>query len=516
MQKILSQLNAHPQLPELTCLWRGIEKEGLRTDINGHISQQSHPKALGKALTHEYITTDYSEALLEFITPVFSSAQEALSFLNIAHRIAYTNMEEELIWANSMPCILNGQLSIPIADYGKSNLGQLKQTYRHGLWHRYGRMMQAIAGIHYNFSLPEPLIDLLFAKSEHSSRQDFVSELYFGLIRNFRRYSWLLHYLFGASPAICTSFFEHQNHHLHPLHQHSAYLPYATSLRMSDLGYQSNAQAGLNICYNHLDSYIDTLSQAMRQPYADYAKIGIQNADGQYQQLNTHLLQIENEYYSDIRPKRVTLAGEKPLTALKERGVQYIEVRCTDLNPFLPLGINSQQIYFLDTFLLFCALTDSPKMNAEECQQVAQNSQTAVMYGRNPNIELQQHQQGTKNLRQWGLELLQALLPIAKLLDKSQHSHQFMPALNQQKLKLLDDSLTPSARFLAQMFTHKLEFAELSLQQSKQHKKQLSQPLNPQVQQHWHDIAQQSVIKNAQIEADDRISFSEYLANYWL
>lgn len=512
--KILTLLRAHPELKALLSFKRGIEKEGLRTDTSGHISQELHPKGLGSTLTHEHITTDYSEALLELITPVFDSAQEALSFLEIAHRFSYANMGAELIWPSSMPCVLEDELSIPIANYGSSNIGKLKQVYRHGLWHRYGRSMQCIAGIHYNFSLPDTLIDMLFAQqSEYTNRQEFVSSLYFGLIRNFRRYTWLLHYLFGASPAVCKSFFTKPDERLQNLHQHTAYMPYATSLRMSDLGYHNNAQSNLEICYNHLDTYIDTLSNAMKQPYSPYEKIGLIDEDGQHKQLNTHLLQIENEYYSDIRPKRVTNAGEKPLEALAHRGVEYVEIRSTDLNPFLPLGINTQQVCFLDTFLLFCALKDSPKMSSKECEQVKDNRKAAVMYGRDAELELK-IDDSSKNLRQWGLELIEELTPIAKLLDQSQSTNQFLPALKQQKLKLLDDSLTPSAQVLHTLKEKNLEFSELTLQQAKQHKKILSEPLGEKIRTHWQATAQTSLEKQAQIERSDNISFKEYLARY--
>lgn len=511
---ILSLLHAHPQLKELLALRRGIEKEGLRTNKDGLISQSAHAKGLGSALTHEHITTDYSEALLEFITPVFSSAQEALGFLEVAHRFTYSNIGAELIWPNSMPCILENEMSIPIADYGRSNLGKLKQVYRHGLWHRYGRIMQCIAGIHYNFSLPEPLIDLLFAQqSEHKSRQDFVSSLYLGLIRNFRRYTWLLHYLFGASSAVCKSFFTQPDARLQSLHKNTAYMPYATSLRMSDLGYHNNAQAHLDVCYNHLDTYIETLSAAIKQPYKEYEEIGLVDESGQHKQLNAHLLQIENEYYSDIRPKRVSKAGEKPLEALAKYGVQYIEVRSTDLNPFLPLGINTQQICFLDTFLLFCALKDSPKMNDEECEQVKENRKAAVMYGRDPDLSLQTLE-GQKHLRQWGLELIDELIPVAKLLDKSQATNQFIPALMQQKLKLIDDNLTPSAQILSQLKEQNMELSELTLQQAKEHRKVLSEPLGEQIRKRWQQKAKASLEKQTHIEQADKISFTEYLANY--
>lgn len=514
INKILTLLSAHPKLKALLSLRRGIEKEGLRTDANGHISQEPHPKGLGSTLTHEHITTDYSESLLEFITPVFSSAQEALCFLEVAHRFSYANMGSELIWPNSMPCLLENELSIPIANYGSSNVGKLKQVYRHGLWHRYGRVMQCIAGIHYNFSLPDTLIDVLFnQQSEYTNKQEFVSSLYFGLIRNFRRYTWLLHYLFGASPALSKSGFDKPDERLQALHQDTSYMPYATSLRMSDLGYHNNAQSHLDVCYNHLDSYIKTLSQAMKQPYSAYEEIGLMDEKGEYKQLNTNLLQIENEYYSDIRPKRVAHSGEKPLEALAKRGVEYVEIRSTDLNPFLPLGINTQQVCFLDTFLLFCALKDSPKMSPKECEQVKENRKAAVMYGRDRNLELKT-EDSSKNLRQWGLELVEELTPIAKLLDQSQSTNQFLPALKQQKLKILDDTLTPSAQVLHTLKEKELEFSELTLQQAKQHKKELSEPLGAELKESWKSMAKASLEKQTQIERSDEISFKEYLARY--
>ncbi|MCJ8268303.1 MAG: glutamate--cysteine ligase, partial [Psychrosphaera sp.] len=270
-----------------------------------------------------------------------------------------------------MPCKLNGDKSIPIAQYGKSNIGQMKQVYRQGLAHRYGRTMQSIAGIHYNFSMPDDFWphyqELLGAKGDV---QAFKSQCYFDLIRNFRRHSWLLIYLFGASPALDNSFVgTNKSHKLDQLGQQTLGLPYATSLRMSDLGYQSKAQENLDISYNNLHSYIQGVEQAMAQPYPDYEKIGIK-VNGEYRQLNDNILQIENEYYSEIRPKRVTQPGKTPLSALKSNGVEYIEVRILDTNPYLPVGIDAQQIRFLDAFLLYCLLSDSPQLTSLENAEI--------------------------------------------------------------------------------------------------------------------------------------------------
>ena len=177
--------------------------------------------------------------------------------------------------------------------------------------------MQTISGIHYNFSLPEPL----------------SNDAYFALIRNFRRHSWLLLYLFGASPAVCASFVADRAHELERLSEDTFYLPYATSLRMGRLGYQSEAQSSLAVSYNSLESYAASLQDALTKPYPAYEAIGIRDGDD-YRQLATSLLQIENEFYGTIRPKRVIRPGERPLHALRERGVEYVEVRLMDLDPF--------------------------------------------------------------------------------------------------------------------------------------------------------------------------------------
>jgi glutamate--cysteine ligase len=518
LHDVLSLLSQPEHLSLLANIQRGIEKEGLRCSSQGIISQKPHPKGLGSALTHESITTDYSEALLEFITPVFNSAHEALAYLDIAHRYTYSQLDGEMIWPNSMPCILQGELSIPIAQYGDSNLGKLKHVYRHGLWHRYGRMMQCIAGIHYNVSMPKELWPLLFEQehgraAEEQELQDFISAKYFGLIRNFRRYAWLLFYLFGASPALCESFLNGREHKLQKLKQHTLYSPYATSLRMSDLGYQNSAQSDLTVCYNTLDSYAETLGQALTVPVKEYEAIGIQDEHGEYKQLNTNLLQIENEYYSDIRPKRVSRDGDKPLEALKKEGVEYIEVRCTDLNPFLPLGMDVPQLQFMDLFLTWCLLQPSPEVDGKEYGQIQRNHEKAVMEGRKPGLLLEQGDSEI-SLQQWGMELLDSMSSLAELMDKARGHTFHRDTLSQQKLKLADSSLTPSAQILSTLQEQDLEFAELTRYLAEQHRKTLSEPLAKEVQQVWKDKARHSLTQQHALETSDNLPFTEYVQNY--
>ena len=513
-QNALSLFSNPANLALLNQLNRGIEKEGLRCSPKGIISQKAHPKALGSTLTHPSITTDYSEALLEFITPVFDNPHETLAYLDIAHRFTYKRIGDELIWPNSMPCIVQGEMSVPIAQYGSSNSGQLKHVYRHGLWHRYGRIMQCIAGIHYNFSIPEELWKALQKhEGDEQPLQDYISGRYFDLMRNFRRHSWLLLYLFGASPAVCSSFLKDREHNLEPLHKHSLYKPYATSLRMSDLGYQSNAQADLNVCHNSLASYIETLTPAIHQSVAEYEQIGLQDEQGNYKQLNTNLLQIENEYYSDIRPKRIPKDGELPLEALKKYGVEYIEVRNTDLNPFMPLGINVPQMAFFDLFLTWCLLSESAEITNKEYQQIKDNQSKTVFEGRRPGLMLAKGDESI-SLQQWGLDVLNEMKELAVLMDKASNTTFHTDALNQQKLKLADSSLTPSAQVLRQLEDTGMEYGKFTLLQAMQHKKTLSEPLGADITKKWEELAQQSLDEQRHIEESDTLSFAEYLAEY--
>jgi glutamate--cysteine ligase len=193
---------------------RGIEKESLRVTSDGTLAQTPHPPALGAALTHDRITTDYSESLLEFITPVSRDIDGTLNTLEDIHSFVYRHLDRELLWSSSMPCIVAGDAGIPVARYGSSNVGRMKTVYRNGLGHRYGRLMQAIAGVHYNFSMPEAYWQAAHgSEGSDLSLQDYITSRYLDLIRNFHRWSWLLIYLFGASPAVCASFMRGRGQH---------------------------------------------------------------------------------------------------------------------------------------------------------------------------------------------------------------------------------------------------------------------------------------------------------------
>ena len=507
---------------------RGIEKEALRVTADGRLAQTRHPQSVGSALTHPSITTDFAEALMEFITPVFTDIDGCLGALDEIHRFVAHELnalpQPEYLWLASMPCVLGGDDNIPVAQYGSSNVARMKTTYRIGLGHRYGRLMQTISGIHYNFSLPDALWRALQqaengGASDETCLQDFKTERYFALIRNFRRYVWLLVYLFGASPALCKSFLAGRTHKLQAFDEHTLYLPHATSLRMGDLGYTSSAQEHMLVSYNSLDEYVASLLDGLTHSLPEYERIGVrvtgETGAEEYRQLSSSLLQIENEFYSTIRPKRTTRSGEAPITALCDRGVEYIEVRCIDVNPYQPLGIDAQQIRFLDSFLLFCALSDSPPLCKDEYRESQANLATVVNRGREPALAL--NRRGEKvALQQWASQLIDDIARCAQMFDGIHDTHKYSDSISAQRTRVADAAQTPSAQVLTDMKAQQLTYIRFADQLSRQHRETfLARPLLPAQHAQMRAVAAQSLREQAAVEAADTLSFEQYLERYY-
>ena len=476
---------------------RGIEKESLRVRPDGTLAVTPHAAALGSALTHPHITTDFSESQLELITGVQPDADACLAELRLIHQFVYRAIGEELLWVASMPCGLPGDDAIPIGRYGSSNVGTAKTVYRTGLAHRYGRRMQVISGIHYNFSLP-----------------GVSDDGYFALIRNFRRHGWLLFYLFGASPAACPSFVEGRPHGLSRLSEGSLYLPHATSLRMGRLGYQSDAQSSLAVSYNSLESYGRSLEDALTRPYPPYEKIGIRGPEG-YRQLSTSLIQIENEFYGKIRPKRRIRTGERPLHALRERGVEYVEVRLMDLDPFEPLGINAQTMRFLDVFLLHCLKTPSPPDTPEELAAISRNQEKVAAHGREAGLNLTLESK-SRGMKDWSREILEECKAIASALDAAEKKDLHGKAVASALAALDDPALTPSARVLEAMKRdHGNSYTAFVLAQSRKHRDALmALPFPAEAEARFRRMAEESLAVQRRIEASDKVDFETYRQRY--
>lgn len=495
---------------------RGIEREALRIDESGYLATDSHPEALGSALMHSRITTDYSEALLEFITPVHNNVEQLLNGLTETHAFSVRHLNGQRLWPVSMPCYVKDEKQIPVARYGSSNTGMMKTLYRKGLTYRYGALMQIISGVHFNFSVSQELWQSLYELSDKQlSYDDFISESYFGLIRNYRRLVWVLPYLFGASPALCSSFIKDQKTDLkfEKTGHGTLYLPYATSLRMSDLGYTNKEQEELNISYNSLPEYLAGVNAAIKMPSANFANIGVK-VDGEYRQLNANVLQIENEFYSPIRAKRVTRSGEKPSEALARAGVEYIEVRALDVNPFSPIGIEATQVRFLDLFLLYCLLTQSPKSEASEEARLSANLKAVVLEGRKPGLELLTVD-GSRSLKSWLEELFDALQPLAVLLDGEATDYQV--ALAHWRKAVEDPNLTLSGQVLQNVINKGQDHGQWVMTLAQQYYQFfVDYPLSSETVAQYQAEASSSLNKQAELEAAQRsVSFDDYLEDYF-
>jgi len=536
---------------------KGVEKESLRIGRqDGSLSQQLHPTSLGSPLTHPSITTDYAESLLELVTSTHQNAEEVIQELEELHEFFFENISEEMLWCSSMPCAFEREEVVRIAEYGTSNQGKMKHFYRHGLSHRYGKTMQTIAGIHYNFSFALHFWSYfkIFLQKQLQPDKDFISDCYFHLIRNFMKHAWIIPLLFGASPAICPTFLKGRPQH--PELQvfdvpPTLYGPSATSLRMSDIGYTNNAQSGLCFSYENLHSYLRDLDTALKTPVQRYIDIGVKEIDGSgnviYKQHNTNLLQIENEYYNPIRPKRVAESGERPAAALNRAGVQYLEVRSLDINPFLPVGVDATTLRFIDIFLIFCLFEDSPNIQASDYTHIRNNNRNVVWFGNHSETTLYDFRSGTEvPLVQYADAIFQQLKAIAKILDEDLNDKQpqsiavdgthhtnhnnhttnnesnksiqstYVSSVDLQYEKLFDPSQRPSIAVLSAMRKQQIGFFRFAKNMSIQHADYLkSKPLRAEKRAELQRLAEESIAQQEEIENSDTLSFDEYCQRYF-
>ena len=495
---------------------KGVEKESLRVRPDGVLAQTRHPRALGSALTNEHITTDFSESLIELVTPPFTHSWELQQYLLDLHQFIYGHLGDELLWATSMPGRIDSDASIPIAEYGKSNVAQMKSIYRRGLGLRYGRMMQAISGVHFNYSFPAAFwAAYQELRGVRGPGQAFISSGYFELLRNYHRHGWIVLYLFGVSPVLHHSFVAGRGIELAELTRDTPYEPHATSLRMSDIGYRNRNQAGLTVSVNSLEEYVRDLSRAISTPYPAYQDLGVE-VDGEYRQLNANVLQIENEYYSFIRPKRVAASGERPTRALLRAGVEYVEVRALDVSAFDPVGVNRNKLRFLEAFLALCVLKDSPPIAVGEQSLLDQNHLAVARRGREPGLTLWREGRSVP-MQVWAAELLDSMTGICELLDRGDPAKPYAAALAAQSAKLTDVQLTPSARLLTELRSTGESFFELALRMSGMHKAYFRDLHTPNAQRltELSVEAEESLRAQRAIEAADRIPFKQYLAQYF-
>lgn len=485
----------------------GLEREGLRINTDGTLNQDAHSKKLGSAMLHPSITTDFAENLLEFVTKPHPSAVKALHELNQVTNFTLGALQNQFIWPSSMPANVLNEKDIPVGFYGNSNSGKMKHLYRKGLSLRYGKMMQAIAGVHYNFSLTDNAMQTLHkAYNSKQSLQDFQSERYLNLVRNVNRFGFIIPYLFGASPVLSKCFFQNKAHNFGELNQDDVGMPYATSLRLSDIGY-SNKKCQFFVSSNHIDNYIRDLNKAVTTPCADFTQLGLIQA-GEYQQLNDNILQIENEYYTSIRPKQVLQGSERPLCALKKRGIMYVELRSLDIDPLEAAGISLTTMEFVQTFLTMCLILDAQPLGHEESKLCAQNLKNVAQTGRDLTTNIILFDQNLS--LQAGLQLVLDLIkPMANILG-------FQSSFQEAQDKVNNPSLIPSAKLAAQMQsqnkTHQSLMHALALQHAKTYQEN---PLDQADLTYFNELALSSLKAQENLENEPQIPFTEYLAEYF-
>lgn len=483
-----------------------LERESLRVSADGKISQTPHPESLGSPMTNPYIATDFAEPQLELITPIFKTEKGAINFLDDVHSFVYQNLQNnELLWPASMPCRLPKKDSeIPLAQFGDSNEAKKRTIYRNGLGIRYGRKMQTVSGVHYNFSFSQNFWkELHQAEKSKLELQDFIDTKYFHMMRNFLRYGWLNSYLFGASPAIDKTYIAKRPRELNKCGRSTCYAKNATSLRISDFGYNSKIQQQLIISFNNLDQYIKDLDYAVTTPNSTYAKL-------KGEQLNDHWLQIENEYYSPVRPKQPPQEGETVRGALKNRGIKYLEIRSIDVDLNSPSGVSEDQLIFVHSLLAYCLSKPSPEFSKEDKKQALSNWNKVGFHGRNTDIELQIGKE-EKTLFQWADKIMHEMAEVAALLDKAHSNKKYSRNLKFEKEKIFDPELLPSAQIINEISENKKCFTTICLEKANKHKSYLKKHKPPAARQKL--IAQtvtDSLYEKEGIEIHDQFVYEKY------
>lgn len=507
LQKTLDLLG--PDSTALKDVNIGLERETLRiNEATGRISQNDHPEAIGSPLTHSNITTDFAESLLEFVTNPVDSPEKALSDLADIQKFTLSKLDNETIWPNSMPPFIESEDEIKIAKYGTSNDAKMKSLYRKGLSLRYGKMMQVISGIHYNFSLKDHFFEILQKHlGDTQSLQAFKTERYLHACRNVSRFGYVIPYLLGASPVMDKSFLKGKENHFASLNDTDSYLPEGESLRLSDIGYGNN-KCHFDVSFNNISEFTQNIQFAVSTPCNIFSQIPVIE-NGEYNQINNHILQIENEYYASIRPKQIMRKGENFLTALNERGIEYIELRSIDINPLIAEGISIESMRFIQLFLTAAILTDAEPLSQKEYEHNQKNLKVIAKTG----LDLEQllvvhtHEISVKNAL---MTVLDWLKPLADILGE-----QYQTSLALMQHYVDEPKQLPSQQILAEMRDSGLSYQNFFLAKAKSLYDQSYQQLDPALNLAFEEKSVATLAKQQAIESETQITFEKYLDNYF-
>lgn len=482
----------------------GIEKESFRLWGEG-ISPRKHPETLGAALTNKFITTDFGESLLEFVTKPESNNKHLMDFLDHIHYFFYTKVSDEILWPFSFPPEIVDESEIKIAEYGNSNTATLKRLYRKGLSARYGRLMQSISGLHFNYSLNPSILELII--NEYNYKKGLTrSDVYLAGVRNLTRLNWFLIYLFGSSPFVTKNFSvvgESEFNEINGVFLNRE----STSLRMSDIGYSVPAQHKFKISLNTLNEYIDSVSKYinLNNPEFDFQGKHAKPIN----QISSSYLQTEDELYAAARPKSNSTITNRTLFNLSNGGIDYIELRSLDINPFKTSGIDQKDVNFLEAFVIFCLLDDSPYMSEQELNTCRENDQLVSKYGRKSETTIKKNANRV-SIQEWGLEIFQRMEPIFDLVEIEEKDK-----ISFQR-RLMDISSLPSSMveemIMEDNFNIKhspIEIAEKNKYYFLNHFKK-----DAKIIETLEDEAKRSIKESKDRESNKEIPFDEFLRNY--
>jgi len=490
----------------------GFEREGLRVG-NSLLSKKPHPKSLGSALCNKFITTDFSEAQLELVTPPHEDKKDAMQFLDDIHHFTSHKIEDEIIWPFSMPLDIGSDEDIPIASYGKSNLARFKEIYRNGLSERYGKMMQAISGVHYNYSVPDAIWENELFKNIDIDPKETRSAAYFNMMRNIYRMNWLVFYLFGASPVITKNFLTQDSEPFKKLDKQTLYLPYSTSLRMSNFGYQNARRKKLEVSINSMAQYISDLKKATNTTHEEFRNIQTKNSNLQAQ-INENILQIDDEYYAIARAKSKIISDQQTTSKLNQGGVDFIELRSLDIDPFSRTGINEETTLFLELLLTYCFIKQGQLFTSEEIENINHNDSLVAKTGRKPNLELIRNRKKI-SLSAWGNQIMENLYPIAAILDCE--GAKYSIAIENAKEKINNPDQTLSAQILELLSSNNTSFLELGMSIGRENKDYYLKSKKS-TNQSWDLLdkeAKESIAEQEALEKNDSLSFESYIENYF-
>src|SRR5690625_846948 len=449
----------------------GIERETHRMNSDGTIALTPQPDAFIDPKIQKYITVDFGENQLEFITKPYEELDSLFDELDCIHKYAYQHINGELMWPFSMPPRLPEEEIIPLAEFPYLEDGLEKEVYRRGLAVRYGKKLQMISGIHYNYSLDDQLIDLLHQEfAPEQSRQSFVNQLYLKIGRNMLRYRWLLVYLYGAAPVIDSSYDSviedkinnNQSDWLAQFFDRDDFLKYVTSYRTSRFGYSTEVEDKYQVSYDTLEGYIADLRKILSTENENYRKIGTEK-DGKIIQLNTNELQIEAEFYAPVRFRQIQKDGETLLDALDKRGISYFELRIHDLNPFSKVGITKEQVQFTHLMILMSLFDECDGLSDEQQIFTNQNHQLVALFGRKPGLNLYLDNGEKIEMKAWANSIFEKITRLATFIDQDNGNTYYADLVAAERQKLDDPSAILSERIMAELDDDPDAFLKLGL-----------------------------------------------------